>query len=107
MITRRKFVIALGAGTLAAPLASFGQQSGNIHRIGYLSPLSPSSDPDSTRIAAFRQGLRDLGYVEGKNIVIEFRRAEEKYERLPRLAAELVRQREATFGVFPTGRSSA
>jgi putative tryptophan/tyrosine transport system substrate-binding protein len=65
------------------------QQPTKVSRIGYLSPTSPSVSP--TRIEAFRQGLRELGYVEGKNIVIEYRYAEGKFDRLPALAAELVR----------------
>jgi len=64
------------------------QQPTKIPRIGYLGGGSPSSNP--ARIEAFRQGLRELGYVEGKNIVIEWRYAEEKLDRLPALAAELV-----------------
>jgi len=74
---------------LVAPLAGAAQQPAKVPRIGYLSPLSPSSD--STRIEAFRQGLRDFGYVEGQNIAIEYRYAEGKFNRLPDLAAELVR----------------
>jgi len=65
------------------------QQPTTVPRIGYLSPTSPSVSP--SRIEAFRQGLRELGYVEGKNIVIEYRYAESKLDRLPALAAELVR----------------
>jgi putative ABC transport system substrate-binding protein len=65
------------------------QQPAKIPRIGFLSTTSPSNVP--TRLEAFRQGLRDLGYVEGKNIVIEYRYAEGKPERLPALADELVR----------------
>jgi putative tryptophan/tyrosine transport system substrate-binding protein len=64
------------------------QQPTKIPRIGYLGGGSPSSNP--ARIEAFRQGLRELGYVEGENIVIEWRYAEEKLDRLPALAAELV-----------------
>ena len=64
------------------------QQPTNVYRIGLLSARSLSTD--STRAEAFRQGLRDLGYVEGKNIVIDYRYAEGKFERLPDLAAELV-----------------
>ena len=71
-----------------APLAQ-AQQPGKVPRIGYLSASSLSSQ--AARIEAFRQGLRELGYVEGKNIVIEFRFAERKFDRLPALAAELVR----------------
>src|ERR1043166_7438031 len=65
------------------------QQPTKVPRIGYLSGSGPSVLPD--RIEAFRQGLRELGYVEGKNLVIEWRFAEEKIDRLQELAAELVR----------------
>src|SRR5687767_6621185 len=65
------------------------QQPKKVPRIGYLSSVSPSAG--SSRIEAFRQGLRELGYVEGKNLVIEWRFAEGKLDRLPALAAELVR----------------
>jgi putative ABC transport system substrate-binding protein len=71
---------------LCAPVEA--QQSTKIFRIGYLSSSSPSSAAGS--IDAFRQGLRDLSYVEGKNILIEYRYAEEKLDRLPALADELV-----------------
>ena len=64
------------------------QQPTKIPRIGYLSRYLPFLFP--TRIDAFRQGLRELGYIEGKNIVIEYRYAEGKFDRLPSLAAELV-----------------
>src|ERR671931_658980 len=65
------------------------QQQKKVSSIGYLSARSLSSE--STRIDAFRQGLRELGYVEGKNIIIEYRHAEGRFERLPALAEELVR----------------
>jgi ABC-type uncharacterized transport system substrate-binding protein len=65
------------------------QQPTKIPRIGYLSGSGLSVL--AARIEAFRQGLRELGYVEGKNIIIEWRSAEEKFDRLPELAAELVR----------------
>ena len=65
------------------------QQPTKIPRIGYLAGASLSAN--AARIEAFRQGLRELGYVEGKNIVIEWRSAEGKLDRLPALAAELVR----------------
>ena len=90
MTTRRELLIALGAGALAAPLASFAQQqTAKIARIGFLG--SESASGYASRVEALRAGLRDLGYVEGKNIVIEFRWAEGKRDRLPDLAAELVR----------------
>jgi putative tryptophan/tyrosine transport system substrate-binding protein len=65
------------------------QQPTKIPRIGYLSPNSSPTNP--ARIEAFRRGLRELGHVEGKNIFIEYRYAEDKLDRLPSLAAELVR----------------
>ena len=63
------------------------QQPAKVPRIGYLAAASASANP--TRIEAFRLGLRELGYVEGKNIIIEWRYAEGKFDRLPALAAEL------------------
>jgi ABC-type uncharacterized transport system substrate-binding protein len=77
-------IVILGGGVTAEV-----QQPTKIPRIGYLSVSSPSAM--STRTEAFRQGLRELGYVEGKNIVIEWRSAEGKRDRLSSLAAELVR----------------
>src|SRR5467141_3860386 len=70
-----------------APVAAEAQQAGKIDRIGYLSPSPAAANPLSE---AFRQGLRDLGYVQGRNLVIEYRSAEGKLERFPALAAELV-----------------
>jgi ABC-type uncharacterized transport system substrate-binding protein len=74
---------------LGFAIAAEAQQPGKVPRIGILYAGSPSAV--SPRAEAFRQGLRDLGYVEGKNIVIEWRYAEGKLDRLPALAAELVR----------------
>ena len=90
-------IAVLLIGIVAPPMAAGAQQAGKVHRIGFLSPSSPS-DPErlpspfgERGLAAFRQGLRDLGYVEGQNIAIEYRWAEGRFERLPDLAAELVR----------------
>lgn len=86
---RRRFLITAGA-LLAAPLQGFAQRPvTTIHRIGFLGVSTPAAW--ATRVEAFRAGLRDLGYVEGKNIAIEFRFAEGQFDRLPELAAELVR----------------
>src|SRR4029077_8392786 len=85
----KTFVLLLVGLTLASVHLAEAEQSGKIPRIGYLGATSLSAN--SERIAAFRQGLRELGYVEGKNIVIEWRYAEGKLDRLPALAAELVR----------------
>jgi putative ABC transport system substrate-binding protein len=87
-VDRRCFLLTSLAGALAAPLAAAAQQAAKIARIGYLSPSLASTNPHLPE--AFRQGLRDLGYVEGRNLVIEYRSAEGKVERLPTLAAELV-----------------
>jgi putative ABC transport system substrate-binding protein len=76
---------------LMTTASATAQQSTNVPRIGYLS--APSLSASAARIEAFRQGLRELGYVEGKNIVIEWRSAEGKSNRLPALAAELVRHK--------------
>ena len=66
-------------------------QPKKVPRIGYLSGSSAAATPDQSRINALRQGLGELGYVEGKNIIIEYRFADERYERLPGLATDLVR----------------
>jgi putative ABC transport system substrate-binding protein len=89
MNNRRKLVIALGTGALVAPFGAFAQQQGKAYRIGFFSPGSASAYTSS--VEALRAGLRDLGYVEGKNLVMDFRWADGKYERLAELAAELVR----------------
>ncbi|HEV2055180.1 MAG TPA: ABC transporter substrate-binding protein [Methylomirabilota bacterium] len=87
MIDRRRFLAGSGAVLLVAPFAAEAQQAAKISRIGYLaSNLAASPHMNE----AFRQGLRDLGYVEGRNVVIEYRDAGGKFERLPALAAELV-----------------
>jgi putative ABC transport system substrate-binding protein len=85
---RRELLTAFGAGALAAPLLSFAQQQPKVWRIGYLSPQS-RLDPPYDR--AFLQGMGERGYAEGKNLIIEWRFADGEYERLPALAAELVR----------------
>jgi putative ABC transport system substrate-binding protein len=89
-LKRREF-ITLACGAAAWPLTAHAQQPTKIARIGFLGATSASSW--ATRVEAFRLGLRDLSYVEGKNILIEFRWAEEKYDQLPALAAELVGQK--------------
>src|SRR5262245_30953457 len=74
---------------LAVAIVAQAQQPKKIPRIGYLSPVSPTAN--TARVEAFRRGLRDLGYVEGKNIVVEFRYGAGKIDPLPGFAAELVR----------------
>src|SRR5262249_19602630 len=81
--------LLLTASILISFLRVEAQQPTKVQRIGSLYAGDPSTQ--SARLEAFRQGLRDLGYVEGKNIVIERRYAEGKYDRLPALVAELIR----------------
>jgi ABC-type uncharacterized transport system substrate-binding protein len=91
--TRREFLIAVGAGLCAlAPLASMGQEKGKVWRIGFFYNGARQSAIDTGRYPAFLQGMRELGYIEGKDFVIEARFAEGgEAQRLPGLAAELVR----------------
>src|SRR5262245_56944409 len=89
MMDRRAFIAIVGGSILAAPLATRAQQAGEIHRIGYLAVRS--ADDSLPFREALRQGLSDLGGIEGRNIAIEYRYAEGKYDRMPTLAAELVR----------------
>lgn len=86
MNNRRKLLAALGAGAFGVPLACFAQ-SAKVARIGYLGPTNAAGAKN--RIEALRAGLRELGYVEGKNLTIEYRWADDKYDALPKLAAEL------------------
>ena len=90
--------ILIAAILLTVEVIAESQQAKKIQRIGYLT--SATREGQSARIESFRQGLRELGYVDGKNIVIEYRYAEEKLDRLPALAAELVR---LTVDVIVTG----
>jgi putative tryptophan/tyrosine transport system substrate-binding protein len=89
-VPRRAFMAIIAGGLLAAPLAAQAQPAGKVWRIGVLSSGSPSGSAVA-RVDAFKQGLRELGYVEGQNTVIESRWGAGKYESLPALAAELVR----------------
>jgi len=86
-MNRRAFVTGLGA-VLVAPLGAEAQQAGKVWRIGYLTPFSLRNAPPA--VNAFNEGLRDLGYIEGRNVVIERRSAELRHDDLPKLAAELV-----------------
>ena len=102
MIRRRRFITLLG-GAVAWPLAARAQQPGMIV-IGFLHPATAESS--SAIITAFRQGLGDTGYVEGRNVAFEFRWADGHNDRLPALATELVERRVAVIAA-PGGDSSA
>src|SRR5215468_2828227 len=88
-ISRRKFLATLGAAAAMWPLAARAQQP-TMPVIGLLDPRSP--DVMADRLRAFRLGLKEVGYVEGENVTIIYRFAEDQYDRLPELAAELVRR---------------
>ena len=85
-IRRREFVFTLGGAAAAWPLAARSQQAA-MPVIGFLDPRSP--DTMAGRLRAFRHGLKDSGFVEGENLAIEYRWAEDQYDRLPAMAAEL------------------
>ena len=107
MMERRKFLAGTGAVLLAAPLAAEGQAPPKVARVGYLS-IGSASDPRRVALlGAVQQGLRDVGYVEGKNLIIEARFAEGNYDRLPTLAADLVRLKVDVIVAYSTPATQA
>jgi putative tryptophan/tyrosine transport system substrate-binding protein len=88
---RREFITLLGGAAAAWPLAARAQQPGRVWRIGFLAGGSRPIGLESTSYGAFSRGMRELGYVEGKDFIIEWRFAEGRYDLFPELAAELVR----------------
>jgi len=89
MMDRRTFIGRVAGGLLTAPLAARAQQVGKVYRIGILETIP--AERNAANLDALRKGLRDLGYVEGRNLVIEYRSADGRAERFPDLASELVR----------------
>jgi ABC-type uncharacterized transport system substrate-binding protein len=87
-VTRRKFIALLGGAAAAWPLAARAQQAGRIYRIGILEPIPAARN--TANLDKLRKGLRDLGYLEGQNLVIEYRSADGRAERFWDLASELV-----------------
>ena len=105
MLDRRTFLAGTGAVLLAAPLDAEAQQASGVPRLGWLSPASAVDGLPN--LEALRAGLRELGCVEGGNIIIEVRWAEGRSERLPELAAELVRLRVAVLCTAGSQASAA
>ena len=89
-MNRRDLIVWIGAGAIA-PFLSLAQQPPRVWRIGFLLPRARPASNDADPVGGFLRGMRELGYVEGNNLVIEWRYADGKYERLPSLATELIK----------------
>src|SRR3954451_17404936 len=103
MSTRREFIVGLG-GAAAWPMGARAQQR-NVPVIGFLSPIAAANA--TLFLDTYRQGLKEAGFVDGQNVKIEYRWAEGQYDRLPVLAAELVRMRVAVITTMGDGAYAA
>jgi putative ABC transport system substrate-binding protein len=83
---RREFVQVAAVASVGVPLAARAQPAGKVYRVGILEPITAAQN--AANFGALREGLRSLGYVEGKNLVIEYRSADGRAERFPELASE-------------------
>jgi putative tryptophan/tyrosine transport system substrate-binding protein len=105
MIRRRKFITLLGGAAAAAWPSSARAQQAAMPVIGFLDPTS--SNTFENRLRGFRQGLRETGYVEGENVAIMYRFAENQIDRLADLAADLVRRQVAVIATLANGAHAA
>ncbi len=95
-------IVTLALGLLAGPLPAEAQKAGKVYRIGILRSGSSSSYLYAPQHKILRQGLRELGYIEGKNLLIQYRYAESKFKRIPELVAELVRLKVDVLVISPS-----
>src|SRR5262247_4109650 len=102
MIRRREFITRLGGAAAMWPLGARAQQAG-MPVVGFLSGRSPADSV--AEIGGFHRGLAETGFIEGKNVAIQFRRADGHYDRLPALASELVGERVAVIAAVGGGAS--